>query len=316
MIMNIASNEISSVIQSINSKLPDLEFKCDEPLRLHTTFKIGGPVSIMFFPGSVSCTTELCDILKKYEITPLIMGNGSNILANDSKLDIVVVNTTKLCNVINTSNINSTEDIIIEAEAGILLSKLAVFAYEHSLSGLEFAHGIPGTLGGAVVMNAGAYDGEMQDVIYNTTAYNIKNGKYTLTAADHGFSYRHSRFSTYNDIVLSSKIRLQKDDKETIKQKMDELSIRRRNSQPLESASGGSTFKRPKEGYAAALIEQAGLKGFSIGGAQVSEKHAGFIINRENATFSDTMAVIEHVQETVLKQCGVSLELELKVVGG
>jgi UDP-N-acetylmuramate dehydrogenase len=154
----------------------------------------------------------------------------------------------------------------------------------------------------------------MKDVVYNTTVYNRKAGKYTLTAADSDLSYRKSRFTGTEDIVLSSLISLKKGDKENIKQKMSEFAVRRRESQPLDMPSAGSTFKRPKEGYAAALIEQAGLKGYTIGGAQVSEKHSGFIINRGNAKFTDIMAVIEHVQKTVLKQFGIELELEVKIL--
>jgi len=189
-----------------------------------------------------------------------------------------------------------------------------MFAYEHGLTGFEFAHGIPGTVGGAIVMNAGAYGGEMKDVVVSTTAYNKDLGIHTLTAAENDFSYRHSRFSDSSDIVLSAVIRLQKGDKDAIMHKMLELSARRRESQPLELPSGGSTFKRPKEGYAAQLIEQAGLKGFSIGGAEVSQKHSGFIVNNGNATFSDVMAVIEHVQKEVFNKFFVELEPEIKIV--
>ena len=163
-------------------------------------------------------------------------------------------------------------------------------------------------------MNAGAYGGEIKDVIISSTAYDIKTGNYTLTAPEHEFSYRHSIFSKSEDIVLSTIIKLQKADKESIKHKMNELSTRRRESQPLELPSGGSTFKRPAEGYAAALIEQAGLKGYTKGGAQVSEKHAGFIVNRGDATFAEIMAVIEHVGEAVFKQFGIKLEPEIKII--
>jgi len=278
-------------------------------LKDYTTFRIGGTVGQMYFPESQAELTEVCKTLEGLKITPFILGNGSNILASDEDLDIVVINTTKLTGISLNEERNE-----ISVEAGVLLSKLAVFAYENGLTGLEFAHGIPGTVGGAVVMNAGAYGGEMKDVVVSTTAYNKDLGIHTLTAAENEFGYRHSRFSGTSDIVLSADIRLRKGDKTDIKQKMDELALRRRESQPLDLPSGGSTFKRPKEGYAAALIEQAGLKGFSIGGAGVSEKHSGFIVNNGNATFSDVMAVIEHVQKEVFNKFGVELEPEIKIV--
>jgi UDP-N-acetylmuramate dehydrogenase len=163
-------------------------------------------------------------------------------------------------------------------------------------------------------MNAGAYGGEMKDVILSTRACNPKTGEFTVTGEEHGFSYRHSRFSDTDDVVLSSVIRLRKSNKENIKSKMDELSARRRESQPLDLPSAGSTFKRPQKEYAAALIEQAGLKGFAIGGAAVSEKHSGFIVNRGDAAYADVMAVIDHVRERVLEQFGIELELEVKIL--
>jgi len=309
-------DKIYCVIEEVKSSFPDIIYKLNEPLKNHTSFKIGGPVRVMFFPENVELLTDLCGMLNKYEIDPLIMGNGTNILAVDAPLDLTVINMSKICN-INLSGPDVTEasgyrDITVEA--GAMLSKAAVFAYENNLSGLEFAHGIPGTAGGAVVMNAGAYGGEMKDIVQITNVYNIKTGNRSYNNKEQKFTYRQSRFSNTGDIVLSSVIRLQKCDKEIIKSKMDELSGRRRYSQPLDLPSGGSTFKRPKEGYAAALIEQSGLKGYSVGGAQVSQKHAGFIVNYKDATFSDVMAVINHVRETVYKKFTIELELELKIV--
>ena len=301
-------DEISSAIEAVKHELPNIEFKLDEPLKNYTTFIIGGPVRFMLFPEDMNSLTKICNIISEFGITPFVLGNGSNVLASDERHDLTVINTSKL------DSVELTGETEITAEAGARLSNLTVFAYEHGLSGFEFAHGIPGTLGGAVVMNAGAYGGEMKDVVFCTTAYNIKTGKYALTAPDHEYSYRHSRFSNTDDIVLSTVIRLGKGDKESIKRRMDDLSARRRESQPLDMPSGGSTFKRPNEGYAAALIEQAGLKGHRIGGAQVSEKHAGFIINRGGATFSDVMAVVDHVRETILRLYGVELELEIRLI--
>ena len=321
---------LSRAIDAVAKKQPGMEFRLDEPMKNHTSFKIGGPVRAMFFPGDAACLAGLCDMLGEHGIVPVFMGNGSNILACDKQLDIAIVNMLKLnsvelagadnpdSNVCRPdSNLNSStagNQTEITAGAGALLSRLAVFACEHGLTGLEFAHGIPGSFGGAVVMNAGAYNGEMKSVVLSTTAYNTKTGKYTVTGAEHDFSYRHSRFSNTDDVVLSSVVRLQNGDKKSIKQKMDELSVRRHKSQPLDIPSAGSTFKRPKEGYAAALIEQSGLKGFTVGGAAVSEKHAGFIVNHGGASFRDVMEVIEHVRKVVYKEFGVELELEVKII--
>jgi UDP-N-acetylmuramate dehydrogenase len=310
---------ITNFINDITHRLPDILFKLDEPIKGYTTFKVGGTVSVMVFPGSTDCLPDICKILSKHEIVPLILGNGSNILADDSHLDIVVINTSNL----NDISISNNEDSAlqeyrdIEVEAGALLSDVAVFALDKGLTGLEFAHGIPGTVGGAVMMNAGAYGGEMKDVVYSTTVYNSKNGTLTLTAEENEFSYRKSRFSDTGDIILSAVIRLKKGDKNTIKNTMDELCNRRRKSQPLDLPSGGSTFKRPKENcYAAALIDHAGLKGFTIGDAGVSEKHTGFIVNKGNATFADVMAVINHVQDIVYKQSEIRLIPEIKIIKG
>ena len=315
--MTKTKSKITDFINDITCKLPNTLIKLDEPIKEYTTFKVGGFVSVMVFPDSTACLEDICKILDEHEIVPLVIGNGSNILADDSHLDIVVVNTSKLkgISVVDDEDSTSNEYCYIEVEAGALLSDIAVFACDKGLTGFEFAHGIPGTVGGAVVMNAGAYGGEMKDVVYSTTAYNSEGGKYTLTAADNEFSYRKSRFSDIDDIIFSAVIRLKKGDKNAIKNTMDELSTRRRESQPLEFPSGGSTFKRPKENcYAASLIEQAGLRGFAIGDAQVSKKHTGFIINKGNATFTDIITVIEHVQDTVFKQSGIRLVPEIKII--
>ena len=321
---------ISRAIAAVTDKQPGTEVRLDEPMKNHTSFKIGGPVRVMFFPGDAACLIGICGILGEYGVTPFFMGNGTNILAGDTALDIVVVNTIRLNNIeltgadsleLNAKNLNlniknsaSKNHTMITAEAGALLSKIADFACRQGLTGFEFAHGIPGTFGGAVIMNAGAYDGEMKDVVFSTTAYNAKTGIHTVTNEEHCFSYRHSRFSNTDDVILSSAVRLQKGDRKDIKEKMDELAARRQKSQPLDMPSAGSTFKRPKDGYAAALIEQACLNGFAVGGAAVSEKHAGFIINRGGATFKDVMTVIEHVREVVFKRFGIELELEVKIL--
>jgi len=295
-------------INATENKLPSIKCRLEEPMKSHTSFRIGGPVRAMYFPESAGILSELYGILDEYRIKPLIVGNGTNLLVDDNPLEMIAVKTTGL------GIIERTGETEITAGAGALLSKIAMIAFEYGLSGLEFAHGIPGSLGGAVTMNAGAYGDEMKSVIDLTTAYNPVSGKLDVKGEEHGFSYRHSRFSDTDEIVLSSIIKLRKADKDSIKAKMDELSARRRESQPMDLPSAGSIFKRPKDGYAAALIEQAGLKGYAFGGAQVSEKHSGFIVNRGGALFSDVITVIEHIRETVLKRFGVELESEIKII--
>jgi len=299
---------ISLAIDAAESKLPSIKRRLEEPMKNHTSFRIGGPVRAMYFPESAVDLTELYGVLQEHNVKPLIVGNGTNLLVDDNPLEMIAVKTTGL------GIIEHTGETEITAGAGVLLSKLAMFALEYGLSGFEFAHGIPGSLGGAVTMNAGAYGDEMKSVIDLTTAYDMVSGKLDIAGEEHGFSYRHSRFSDTGEIVLNSRIKLIKADKESIKAKMDELSARRRESQPMDLPSAGSIFKRPKGGYAAALIEQAGLKGYAFGGAQVSEKHAGFIVNRGGALFSDVTAIIEHIRETVLKRFGIELESEIKII--
>jgi len=309
-------SEITNVIEKIKLKSSGVEYKLNELMRNHTSFKIGGTVRVMLFPESTASLIETYDMLNENGVIPFIMGNGSNLLVSDEEHDIVVINTLKMNSISIANGTPSTPQgyCDITVDAGALLSQAAVYAYEKGLTGFEFAHGIPGTLGGAIVMNAGAYDVEMKDVVYSTTGYSEKAGRFTLTAAENKFSYRQSRFTNTKDVVLSSVIRLRYGDKVYIKQKMGDLASKRSESQPLNLPSGGSAFKRPNGGYAAALIEQAGLKGFSIGEAQISEKHSGFIVNKGNAKFEDVLTLIEYVQETVFKQLGIELEPEIKIV--
>ena len=299
---------VSQAIEAVENKLPAIGRKLGEPMKNHTSFGIGGPVRAMFFPATAQEFSELFALLRKYGITPLIIGNGTNLLVEDPPLDIIAIKTAKLDGITHSGG----SDII--AECGALLSGLAVFACGLGLSGLEFAHGIPGTLGGAVSMNAGAYGAEIKDVVIRTEAISPEQSVFTVSGEEHQFSYRKSRFSDGGHVILSSLLRLQAGDRISISAKMDELRSRRQNSQPLNQLSAGSTFKRPSRGYAAELIEKSGLKGFTIGRAQVSEKHAGFIINLGGASFSDVIAVIEHVQKTVLAAHGIDLEPEVKIV--
>jgi len=305
-------NHINTALTRIRNKLANIEILCEEPMKNHTSFRIGGCVQAVISPKETQEVIILCQILQEYNIKPLIIGNGTNLLVDDCALDLIVIKTTYL------NEMTKLSDNKIIAGSGTLLSKLAVFACENDMTGLEFAHGIPGTLGGAITMNAGAYGGEMKDVIRVTTAYCPENGIYTIKDAEHDFSHRRSRFSELepNSFIVSSELELSKGSKEEIKSLMGEFSKKRRESQPLDLPSAGSVFKRPKQGYAAAMIEQAGLKGYTVGDAQVSEKHSGFIVNMGSAKFSDVIAVMEHVKETVFTQFGVELEPEIKIIRG
>jgi UDP-N-acetylmuramate dehydrogenase len=302
-------NPLSLAIDEIRQQLPQIECRVNEPMAQHTSFRIGGPVSAMFLPKTAADTAALRRVLFENGIKPLIIGNGSNLLVEDGALDMIIVKTGG-----GLTGMTLTGETEINAGSGTLLSQLATFALQHSLTGLEFAHGIPGTLGGAVVMNAGAYGGEMKDVAAETTSIGA-DGSFIRTLGElHDFSYRHSRFSDTEELIVSSVLRLQKGDPALIRGRMEALAGKRRESQPLNLPSAGSTFKRPKGGYAAALIEQAGLKGYAVGGAMVSEKHAGFVVNSGGATFSDVLAVMDHVRETVLRRFDIALEPEVRII--
>lgn len=292
----------------IGDYLPDLEWVCDEPMAKHTSFRIGGPARRMAFPKTREQLVVLAGLLQEAGIEPLLLGNGTNLLVADEGLDTVVINTSA-----QLSRVEQTGECELTADAGVSLCQMALFAWKQGLAGLAFAHGIPGTLGGGVVMNASAYGGELKDVVADVTAL-YPDGVRTLTADEMGFSYRHSAFSSGEGIVLGAKLKLEPGDPNAIKAKMDELMARRKASQPLEFPSAGSTFKRPPGHYAGPLIESCGLKGARIGGAEVSCKHAGFVVNAGGATCADVLALMEKVQKTVFDTYGVLLEPEVKIV--
>lgn len=275
----------------------------------HTTFQIGGPVAVMAFPNSPEQVGEILKIARRYEITPMILGAGSNILAPDEGLDTVVI---ELRTAMNRVEERSKGEF--EAQAGAAMARLATFAMERGYTGLEFAHGIPGTVGGGVYMNAGAYGGEMCQVVTSVTAMDRAGNLLDIPADKLELSYRHSRFMNEDLVILSVRVKLEKGDREEIRAKMAELMTRRRTSQPLELPSAGSTFKRPATGYAAAMIEAAGLKGLRVGDAQVSEKHAGFVVNRGRATCKDVLRLMEQVQDRVERDTGVRLEPEVRIL--
>ena len=281
----------------------------DEPMSAHTSFQIGGPARVMVVPETVQDVSFAVGTAKEMELDTLVIGKGTNLLVTDSPLYKVVI---KLYGGLD--DIGSVDDETIYAQSGAPLSRIAVFAMNSALTGFEFAHGIPGTLGGAVSMNAGAYGGEMKDVVVKTTYLGADGQVRTIEGARHNFGYRRSCFSGTDDIILSSEMKLSKGNMLAIMLKMKELAAKRRSSQPLDMPSAGSTFKRPATGYAAALIEEAGLKGQGFGGACVSEKHAGFVINRGGATFDDVLKTMELIQKTVYEKFGVELEPEVKII--
>jgi UDP-N-acetylmuramate dehydrogenase len=253
--------------------------------------------------------SKLIVFLRENKVPFMTMGNGTNLIISDKGIRGVVI---KLFKNISGYEIN---DDIITANAGMLLSTLSKVALNNELGGMEFASGIPGTLGGAVAMNAGAYGGEMKDIVLETV-YVTKDGKInTATGEEHEFGYRKSKIQLEKSIVITSKIKLKKENKDKIKSIMDDLDGRRKTKQPLELPSAGSIFKRPEGYFAGKLIQDAGLRGFKIGGAQVSEKHCGFIVNTDNATAKDVMDLIKHIQIKVKEKFNVNLETEVKLIG-
>lgn len=302
--MSLRIGEICRQLEKEN-----IYFLTDEPMKNHTSFRIGGPAKILSEPGSEDEIMFLKTICERFEIPYCIIGNGSNLLVSDDGYDGVIIKLGK-----RFADIEVFENRIT-AKAGALLGSVAKAAADNGLSGLECESGIPGSLGGAIVMNAGAYGGEMKDIVVKTT-YISKNGNIESVCGEkHKFSYRKSIFEENNLTVLSSVMLFKPEKKDIIYEKMTELNKKRREKQPLEYPSCGSTFKRPEGYFAAALIEQAGLKGYSIGGAQVSKKHSGFIVNKEAASAQDVLKLVDYIKNEVYRQYGVELECEMKMLG-
>lgn len=271
----------------------------EEPLSKHTTLSIGGPAEYFALPATARELTDLLTVCTDAHV----IGNGSNLLCPDEGLRGMVIST------LNIRALNRLDETHISADCGALLPAVASFAWKIGLGGMEFASGIPGTLGGGLVMNAGAYGGEMSGIVVESVYWH--DGEHSLR--EHGFAYRSSIYEKQPErVILSAVLHLEPDDPVSIRERMDELSRRRRESQPIDWPSAGSAFKRPKEGYAAALIEQCGLKGVRVGGAVVSEKHTGFIINTGGATCDDVLRLMEQIIETVFRQTGIRLEPEIR----
>ena len=281
----------------------------DEPMSKHTSFAIGGPADIFIEPADVEEIRSVCDLLRREHIPYVIIGNGSNLLVADEGIRGVVIHLGK-----DFSEI-TVKDRILEIQAGASLARVARIALQESLTGFEFAAGIPGSFGGAVCMNAGAYGGEMKDILLDADLLTPQGQILTLTAEELELSYRHSIIFEKDYIVLSARIRLTPGDPSGIRERMEELAQARKEKQPLEYPSAGSTFKRPEGYFAGKLIQDAGLKGYTVGGAMVSEKHAGFVINHGGATAEEVRFLIHQVQKKIKAQFGVSMETEVRFIG-
>lgn len=297
-------NELICAIKEAN-----VEFKLNEPMKNHTSFKIGGNAKIFVLPDSNEKCAETIKLCNKFKSEYIVIGKGSNLLVKDEGIDGIVI-----CVSNSMSDIKLIEENTIYCQAGASLASICNFALDNSLTGLEFAYGIPGNVGGAIAMNAGAYGGEMKDVVVSCDYVDDKGNIITIPKELLDFSYRRSFFSEKKFCIVAATLKLKKGDKEEIRNTMTQLLSRRKEKQPLEFSSAGSTFKRPAGSYASLLVDQCGLKGFSIGDAQVSEKHAGFVINRGNATCKDVLKLMDVVKNTVFEKTGYVLEPEVKLI--
>ena len=298
--------DLTQLQQAIQAAFPQTQLRFEEPLARHTSFKIGGPCEVMAFPCGIQ---ELSDLLRwahSHEVQPAILGAGTNVLAADAGRRGLVI-CTRGC----LDGMTQVDDTHIRVLAGVSMARAANFAAGLGLSGLEFAHGIPGSVGGGLYMNAGAYGGEMKQVAVRTEYLDAAGNLRCLDGAEQEFSYRRSAITGSTHVIVAGTFALTPDAESKIRETMQELMARRKASQPLELPSAGSTFKRPVGGYAAALIEQAGLKGVQIGGAAVSSKHTGFVVNLGGATEADVLALIAYIQKRVLETSGIALETEV-----
>lgn len=294
--------------QKIITFLPKIDLHFWEPMAKHTSFRIGGGAEVMAFPQNVEQLADILRACKELNIVPAILGAGTNVLAPDPGLEGLVI-CLKDC----MDGMERLDDTHIRVAAGVTMTRAAVFAANLGLSGLEFAHGIPGTVGGGVYMNAGAYGGEICQVCESVDVMDFSGVITTYTARQMEFSYRHSRLEEDGGIVISAVFTLMPKPQEEIKALMKELMAKRSASQPLDLPSAGSAFKRPVGGYAAALIDQAGLKGYQVGGAGISTKHAGFAVNLGGATAEDVKTLLKQVSDIVFEKSGIRLEPEVRI---
>ena len=299
---------MTEFIDMISDKIPNLELKRDVPMSRLTSFRIGGPVDCAAYPKTEAELSGLLKLCAEAGIEPVILGAGTNVLAPDAGLrKLVIVLKDAL------EGMEKISDTGIRVMAGVTMSRAAVFAASLNLGGLEFAHGIPGTIGGGVYMNAGAYGGEIKDVCTRVRIMEMNGEARWITNEEAAFSYRHSAIEDNPWIVVAAEFELTPRPEAEVWAKMKELIGKRRASQPLDLPSAGSAFKRPVGGYAAALIEQTGLKGFQVGGAAVSEKHAGFVVNLGGATAADVQELLQQVSDKVFERTGIRLEPEVRI---
>lgn len=300
--------QLTQLQMKLSALLPDLEFRFEEPMQKHTSFRIGGPAEVMAFPKNVDELSELLKASTLLDLNPAILGAGTNILAPDDGIRGLVI-CLKDC----LSGMEELENNRIRVAAGVTMTRAAVFAANLGLSGMEFAHGIPGTIGGGIYMNAGAYDGELKDICESVEVMDFDGNVKTVPAEDMAFSYRHSILEEQPGIVVSAVFHLTPMEPEQIKNKMKELQAKRSASQPLDLPSAGSAYKRPVGGYAAAMIDEAGLKGYTVGGAAISTKHAGFAVNLGGATACDVRNLLQQVSDIVFEKTGIRLESEIRI---
>ena len=299
---------MTEFIDMISDKIPNLELKRDVPMSKLTSFRIGGPVDCAAYPKTEAELSDLLKLCAEAGIEPVILGAGTNVLAPDAGLrKLVIVLKDAL------EGMEQIGETSIRVMAGVTMSRAAVFAAGLNLGGLEFAHGIPGTIGGGVYMNAGAYGGEIKDVCTRVRIMEMNGEARWITNEEAAFSYRHSAIEDNPWIVVAAEFQLTPTPEEAVWAKMKELIGKRRASQPLDLPSAGSAFKRPVGGYAAALIDQTGLKGFQVGGAAVSEKHAGFVVNLGGATAADVQELLQQVSDKVFERTGIRLEPEVRI---
>lgn len=299
---------ITDFQRKITDLLPDIVLRLSEPMSKHTSFRIGGPAEVMAFPKNSDELAKLLKVSKVLDCKVAILGAGTNVLAPDPGMSGLVI-CLKDC----LDGMTRLDDRHIQVMAGVTMARAAVFAASLGLGGMEFAHGIPGTVGGGVYMNAGAYGGEISQICKSVDVMSMDGVLTTYPASEMNFSYRHSRLEEESGIVVSATFALEPKPEQQIRSLMQDLMKRRKASQPLELPSAGSAFKRPVGGYAAALIDEAGLKGFQIGGAAVSEKHAGFVVNIDHATAADVVTLLHQVSNRVYDRSGIRLEPEVRI---
>lgn len=300
--------KITEFQQLITAFYPKMDVRLNESMANHTSFRIGGPARMMILPKTVEELSFVLAKTKELGITPAILGAGTNVLAPDEGLNGVVI-----CLKDALDGMELVDATHIRVAAGVTMTRAAVFAAVKNLSGLEFAHGIPGTVGGGVYMNAGAYGGEICNVCESVDVMTMDGTLQTVPGSQMGFGYRHSRLEDEGGIVVSAVFCLTPKPESEIRAQMQDLMNRRKTSQPLDLPSAGSAFKRPVGGYAAALIDQAGLKGYQVGGAAISEKHAGFAVNLGGATAEDVKTLLKQVSDTVFEKSGIRLEPEVRI---